>query len=132
MKDDLKTNFDVVFDQALTAVDTGGTSEDDGTIIDMSKYISALVQLVVASMVATSTLVIKLQHSPDGTTWTDEDGSTGNDISTGTLLADTAAGKVHTLNIVKPQAQYYQAHCVVGTEAVVASVVQVLGPKRSI
>lgn len=131
MKNDLKTNQDIIFDMNLAA--TGAkTSEDDGTILDMSNYRSAAFVLVVATMVATSTVVMKLQYSDDGTTWTDEDGATGNDTTTASILAATGAGAAYELNIVKPQAQYYQAVATVGTAAMVGSVLQIAGPKLSV
>lgn len=74
-----------------------------------------------------TSLDMKLQHSPDNSTWTDDDGASGNDTAITQL---TAAGRGQ-IDVPNPQARYSR---VVATSvgATVAVLATVYGPLRHV
>lgn len=82
--------------------------------IDMSDFESVLLDVVLSDKGAAGTLDAKLQHSPDGTTWTDDDGSTGN-LKAITQLTANGSAKLH---IIRPIARYYKVVFTVAGNAV--------------
>lgn len=93
----------------------------NGTSIDMSLYGSASVFIDAGNVNTTGTLDGKLQMSDDNSSWTDEDGATGN----GTSHAQVTAAGTTRLNVPRPQKRYYRYVGTTATAAVVFSAVWV-------
>lgn len=101
---------------------------DNGVAVDHSLANSVSYFITAGTFGTSATLDAKLQYSDDNSSWTDEDGASGNDTAVTQL---TAAGTAQ-LNVVNPQGRYSRVVCVVAVEAVVYGVVAVSGPLRTV
>lgn len=120
MRNDPGSNYTITGDDVSATDDVANS-----TAIDHANG-SAAAFLVIATSVGTS-LDAKVQHSDDNLSWTDDDGSTGNDTAITQL---TAAGAAQ-LNVPNPQARYSRVLCTAVGE-VVATATSVLGPLRHV
>ena len=131
MKEDIKTNEDIIFDIPVAAVEATNSVDDGAGALDMAKYRNAAFALFLITSTATATVDAKLQFSDEGLTgsvWTDEDGATGNDTAI-TQMVVGDAGTVVQLNVQRAQARFYRLLVTVLTDTVTAVTSQIAGPK---
>lgn len=100
----------------------------NGAAVDHSAANSASFFINAGTFGASATLDAKLQYSDDGSSWTDEDGASGNDTAITQL---TAAGSAQ-LNVVNPQGRFSRIVATVAVAAVVFGVTSISGPSRTI
>jgi hypothetical protein len=99
----------------------------EGAAVDHSGGSSVSFFFSVSGVGTGGTLDAKVQYSSDNSTWTDDDGTTGND----TAITQIDAAGTAQLNVPNPRARYSRVYCTVATDAVVFGAFSVLGPKRS-
>lgn len=136
MKHDIKSsNVLAEHIAAISYTHTGdhsslGAGIKAGTSVDHADASTASFLLTAGTFGASATLNAKLQHSDDGTTWSDYPAAdpAGNDAA---ITAMTAAGSAQ-LNVVVPRARYSRVLATVGVAAVVFGVVSVAGPLRHV
>ena len=124
MKMDLETNYTFAVGLAPVSVAAG---TDAGASQDHAAGHSGAFILNCGAFASGATITIKGQYSDDDITFTDDDGTTGNDYSTKV----TAAG-IEVLNIPNPMGRYTRAYITVTTDAVVNGIINVLGPLRKV
>ena len=120
MRNDIGTHYMLSGDD-ISATGTTAAS----TAVDHSVGSSASFYIICTS-VGTS-LDAKVQHSPDNSTWTDDDGASGNDTA---ITQIVAAGNAQ-LNVPNPQARYSRVLCT-AVGAVVGTATSVVGPLRHV
>lgn len=108
------------------ASNLGTPATVNGAQVDHSMANSASFLIDVGAV--TGTVDAKVQHSPDGTTWTDDDGASGNDTA---IVQLTSAGNAQ-LNVVNPQARYSRCVVTIGGTNANYAVMNVSGPRRTI
>jgi hypothetical protein len=125
MKHDVGSNYTLAEAVASTESAVGAVnsaSVDHADAPSVSFFIS------LGEKGAAGTLDAKVQHSPDDSTWTDDDGASGND----TAIVQLTANGTAQLNVPNPQARYSRVVLTVGTNAVDCGVTSVLGPLRHV
>lgn len=122
---DVKSNYTI---GANIAADDRAAGTVNGATVDHALGNSCSYFVTAGTFGASATLDVKLQYSADGSSWTDEDGATGNDTAITQLTATGTA----QLNIINPQARYSRAVATSAVQTVGYGVVSVLGPLRSI
>lgn len=125
MKHDVKSNYTLAEEVAAASHAVGPVN---GVGVDHADAPSASFLISCGSVGAAGTLDAKLQYSDDGSGWTDDDGSSGNDTA---IVQLTAAGSA-VLHVVNPLGRYSRVVLTVGTNAVNASVASVLGLLRHV
>lgn len=123
MKNDL-ANYTFAVGLAPVSVAAG---TDAGATVDQATGPCAAFILNAGLFGSGARITMKGQYSTDDSTWSDDDGSTGNDYTT-TL---TAAG-IGNLNVPNPMARYVRAFITVATDAVVNGIINVVGPLRHV
>ena len=126
MKIDYATNFTPAQGLAPVSVSAG---TDAAASIDHSDAHSGAFILETGAFSSGARITMKVQYSDDDTTWSDDDGSSGNDYTT--TLTDGTGG-VSVLNVPNPLGRYTRAYITVATDAVVCGVTNVLGPLRHV
>lgn len=128
MKLDFGSNFLTAIGKAPTTLSAGTLG---GVAVDHKNGPSAA--FIVSCGTFATSLVAKLQYSSNASDWTDEPtpsatyGYPGNDVSVTFATANT----VKVLKMPNPRARYTRCFLTAGG-ACVASVINVVGPKRSI
>jgi len=125
MQRDIKSSY-------VVAVGLAAISQTAATVtsaaVDHSLGNSATFFINAGTIGASGTIDMKLQHSPDNSAWTDDDGASGNDTA---ITQITAAGGAQ-LNVVNPQARYSRVAVTVAVAASVFGVTSIMGPLRTI
>jgi len=124
MKMDLGTNFTIAQGLAPVSVAAG---TDAGASIDHASGHSGAFILNAGAFSSGARITMKVQYSEDDSSWSDDDGSSGNDYTT--TLTDSG---ISTLNVPNPLGRYTRAFITVATDAVVNGVINVLGPLRHV
>lgn len=124
MKMDIITNYTVAVGLAPVSVAAG---TDSGASQDHAAGHSGAFVLNCGAFGSGARITMKGQYSDDNSTWTDDDGSTGNDYT----VTRTTAG-LSTLNVPNPMGRYTRAFITVATDAVVNGIVNILGPLRHV
>jgi len=124
MKMDLETNYTIAVGLAPVSVAAG---TDAGASQDHAAGHSGAFILNCGAFGSGAAITIKGQYSDDNSTFSDDDGTTGNDYSTKL----TGAG-VSVMNVPNPMGRYTRAYITVVTDAVVNGIINVLGPLRKV
>jgi len=124
MKMDLETNYTIAVGLAPVSVAAG---TDAGASQDHAAGHSGAFILNAGLFGSGAEITMKGQYSDDNSTWSDDDGTTGNDY---TVTLDEAG--ITTLNVPNPMGRYTRAYITVVTDAVVNDIVNVLGPLRHV
>ncbi len=122
MKTDPGSNFTIAEEIAAATYTDAAT---EGASVDHAAAPSASF-FITASAVATS-LNVKVQYSNDGSTWVDDDGSSGNE----TAITAMTGADTDQLDVPNPLGRYSRV-LATGVGACVYAVVSVLGPLRHI
>ena len=125
MRNDVKSNMELA---AEIQADDRAAGTVNGAGVDLSKAGSASFLINAGTFGASATLDAKLQYSDDNSTWTDEDGASGND----TAITQLTATGVAQLNVINPQGRYARVVVTTAVQTVGYGVVSVLGPLRSV
>lgn len=128
MKMDIGSNYTI--SQGLAPVSVAAAATDASASVDHATAPCAMFILNTGAFSSGARITMKLQYSDDGTTWTDDDGSSGNDYTTS--LTDGSTNNYATLNVPNPLGRYSRAYITVATDAVVNGIVNILGPNRSV
>ena len=126
MKMDYGTNFTTAQGLAPVSVAAG---TDAGAAIDHATAPCGAFILETGAFGSGARITMKVQYSNDNSTWSDDDGTSGNDYTT-TLTDGTGGASV--LNVPNPLGRYSRAYITVATDAVVCGVTNVLGPLRKV
>lgn len=125
MKYDIDTNYTIAVGLAPAAVAPG---TDAGAAINHALApCAALVINAACAAWSSGSVTMKTQYSDDNSSWSDDDGSSGNDYTT-SLTANGMA----TLNVPNPLGQYSRAYITVGTATVTCGIVNISGPLRRV
>jgi len=124
MKMDLETNYTFAVGLAPVSVAAG---TDAGASQDHAAGHSGAFILNTGAYGSGATITAKVQYSDDDITFSDDDGTTGNDTS-----AKLTAAGINVLNVPNPMGRYTRAYITVTTDAVVNGIVNVLGPLRKV
>jgi hypothetical protein len=124
MKGDLGSNYTVSQGKAPVSVGVGtchGVSVDHGIYGPCAAF-----YINCGAVAAGGRLTAKLQYSDDDSTYSDDDGTSGNTYT----VTRTTSG-LSALYAPNPMGRYSRAYITVATDAVVVGVVNVIGPKRT-
>ena len=124
MREDQKTNQDTTV--AVNIIEADGAGAVNGASVDMAQYRNLEVAVTLLDKGAAGTIDAKLQHSPDDSVWTDEDGATGNSTS---ITQQTADDEIESLYVQRAQARYYRVVVTAGANALDACALNIAGPK---
>ena len=127
MKTDIGTNYTTTQGLASVSVSAG---TDAGASIDHASGPCGMFILNTGVFGSGARITMKLQYSDDDTTYTDDDGSSGNDYTT--TLTDGSASDIATLNVPNPLGKYSRAYITVATDAVVCGVINQVGPLKHV
>ena len=127
MKTDIGTNYTIAQGLAPVSVSAG---TDAGASIDHASGPCGMFILNTGVFGSGARITMKLQYSDDDTTFTDDDGSSGNDYTT--TLTDGSASDIATLNVPNPLGRYSRAYITVATDAVVCGVINQVGPLKHV
>jgi len=131
MQNDFASNYTTAVGATIStgSIAVNGASVDMGTNVGRT---AATFLVSVGTMVATSTLDLKLQSSPDNSTWTDEPAlaSTSpsfslNTISLPQILAATGADSIYELSVNAPNARYYRCVATAATANVTMGIMNI-------
>ena len=127
MKTDIGTNYTITPGLAPVSVSAG---TDAGASIDHASGPTGMFILNTGVFGSGARITMKLQYSDDDTTYTDDDGSSGNDYTT--TLTDGSTLNIATLNVPNPLGRYSRAYITVATDAVVCGVLNIVGPLKHV
>jgi len=127
MKMNIDENYTITQGLAPVSVAAG---TDAGASVDHAVGPCAAFILNTGAFGSGARITMKLQYSDDDTTWTDDDGSSGNDYTT--TLTDGSASDIAVLDVPNPLGRYSRAFITVATDAVVNGIVNIVGPLRSV
>jgi len=127
MKMNIDENYTITQGLAPVSVAVG---TDAGASVDHAVGPCAAFILNTGAFSSGASITMKLQYSDDDTTWTDDDGSSGNDYTT--TLTDGSASDIAILDVPNPLGRYSRAYITVATDAVVNGIVNIVGPLRSV
>ena len=127
MKMDIGTNYTIAQGLAPVSVAAG---TDAGATVDHANGPCAVFILNTGVFASGARITMKGQYSEDNSTWTDDDGSSGNDYTT--TLTDGSTNDYATLNVPNPLGRYSRAYITVATDAVVCGVINIVGPKKHV
>lgn len=125
MNGDPGSNY--LIDEALAAQSYAAGAQN-GAAVDHALYPAASFFISVGTVGSSATVDMKLQHSDDNATWTDEVTGAGNDLS---ITQIDEAGDAQ-IDVPNPRARYSRVVVTVATAACVLGVVTVAGPKRHV
>ncbi len=125
MKMDLETNYTVAL--GLTHVSVG-TGTDAGASQDHAAGHSGAFILNLGDDGTDGYLVAKTQYSDDDSTFSDDDGSTGNDYET-TLTGPNA---LVVINVPNPMGRHTRLYVTVTSDTCLFGITNVLGPLRKV
>ncbi len=123
MRRDVKSNYSVT---TSIASNLATPATLNGVGLDVSLGLSASFYIDVGAI--TGTVDAKLQYSDDNSTWTDEDGLSGNSTAITQL---TATGNAQ-LDVVRAQEKYYRVVAVVAGTSAQICVMAIAGPLKTI
>jgi hypothetical protein len=124
MKMNLEENYTIAQGLAPVSVAAG---TDAGATVDHANAPCAAFILNAGAFASGAAITMKVQYSEDDSTWSDDDGSSGNEYT----VKLTAAG-ITTLDVPNPMGRYTRAFITVATDAVVNGVVNISGPVRRV
>jgi hypothetical protein len=127
MKYDIGTNYTIAQGLAPVSVAAG---TDAGAAVDHALAPCAAFVLNTGVFGSGASVTMKLQYSDDNSSWTDDDGSSGNDYTT--TVTDGTSGAIGELNVPNPLGRYSRAYITVATDAVVCGVINISGPLRRV
>jgi hypothetical protein len=122
---DVKSNIKLVEHIAAASQSVGAVN---GTAVDLKGFTNASFLITCGTVGSSGTVVAKIQHSDDGTTWTDSAQVDTGD-ATVSLPSKTAVFS-DRLHVVKPTHRYYRVVLTIGTAASVVGVGVALGGGR--
>lgn len=121
---DVKSNIKLVEHMAASSKSTGATN---GTTLDLKGFTNVSFAITCGTVGASATVDAKVQHSDDGSTWTDSTTTdTGNPVS----ITQKSAVFSDRLHVVKPTHRYYRVVVTVGTAASIVGVIAAMGGAR--
>jgi len=125
MKQDIGSNYTLAVGMAAASTSAGNV---EGAAVDHAAAPSCAFHINFGTIGSSGTVDAKVQHSPDNSTWTDDDGASGNDTA---ITQITAAGGA-TLKVPNPQARYSRCYVTVAVATCVGGVTNISGPLRHI
>ena len=124
MKNNFETNWTTAVGLAPVSVSAG---TDAGATVDHANGPCAAFILNVGLVGSGANIVMKGQYSEDDSTWSDDDGSSGNEYTT----TVTATG-IAVLDVPNPLGRYTRAYITVATDAIVCGIANLVGPKKHV
>lgn len=121
---DIKSNIKLVEHIAASSQSVGTVN---GATLDLQGFTNASFLITCGTVGASGTINAKIQHSDNGSTWTD---SAVVDTGDTVVIAQKSAVFSDRLHVVKPTHRYYRVILTIGTAASVVGVVGVLGGSR--
>ena len=128
MKMNLGDNY--TFAQGLAPVSMAAAATDSSASIDHASGPCGAFILNTGAFSSGGRITMTLYYSDDDSTWTADDGSSGNDYTTS--LTDGSTNNYAVLDVPNPQGRYSKAYVVVATDAVVNGVINIVGPLKHV
>ena len=124
MKSDPGSNYNFI---EIEPAEEKAVAVHDGVVVDTALAQGVTFFASVGVVASGSTVDVKLQHSPDNSTWTDEVAGAGNDLTlkAGQIIAASSS----QLDVPNPRARYVRTRMTVAIAVSDVCIIAVSGPK---